>query len=170
MITSLDEAKQLLRINKDALDEELERQSSIYSDISDCYVELLEKEHASKAAFEELEAALFLKYKTGTSDKLTVDHINALVKTDSEYIRQRNLYIKYTADAARWKGKTKAAEQKAKALDNLVYLFSKGYFGSQSLTSQSERYNSIIDRIRAAKEKEIIKEVPDENVEDEKED
>ncbi len=133
----LDRHRDLLRIDKDNLDEELVRQPTYFADVADRVAWSINVRDGVRELQKEVEARLFTYYKNA-EDKVTDKAATLLVEQDPQYIDCRTVYKQATADAMRWEGLREAWRQRGSVLRDLVQLHVTGHYQQTGMTFHPE--------------------------------
>ena len=132
--------KDSMRIDRDALDEELIRQSSHFYHASEGCVYATSRRDGVKHDLEVLVAELDKDVRDAmvtNGDKVTEALVKAQIVREQDYHRQHQVYLDACLVADRWEALRNAYRQRADMLKSLVTLLQAGYFGD--VTGSAER-------------------------------
>jgi len=133
-----DEMAERLKINRDALDQELIEQPQLFWQVSERYLWAVSIRDARKEELEQTRARISLDIRSVSAkagEKTTEAGILALVQTDSRALEVKEAYTKAVEEAARWAALKEAFSQRAYILRDLASLYVAGYFGEISVRS-----------------------------------
>lgn len=128
---TLEEAKELLLINKNGLDEVCITQAQILDDISDRVVGARSQRDEVKAELEELSASLSLKYRKTAEDageKITEGKITAKIQSDDGYKKCSQRLFDLRNESELWENKKQSFLQRASMIKLLCELYLAGYY------------------------------------------
>lgn len=124
------EMKSLLYIDKNRLDEMLQQQAQLYSDVSDSYAQAASFRDRAKQTLEQLDAHLANDFRTNAIDKVTEAKIQEYVQMHPDHKQQVDVHLAYKLMTDEWGGLVNAFEQRVEAIRHLVGLERQGYFGT----------------------------------------
>ena len=145
----LENVQRDVRINKYKLDEECARQSTLYLYYSDLLAEAKADEDAADDALDKILGTVEMKLRDNPPDgvKVTDSTIKALVAKDDEVDKAKEKLRKAKKWKYRIEGIVNSMGHKKSELDNLVVLWSKGYYMSDAGTPRTGG-DSASDRLR----------------------
>lgn len=136
-MSTLEQYRNMLYVNKHRLDDELEIQPDIMGRISMQVVTRNSRMLTSKEELAKIEGRIGEELKEDDA-KLTVALLDAKIKRDPERIRAWQAYLTARADHENWLGLLEAWRQKGYSLKTLADLYAAQYFSLNS-TGTSER-------------------------------
>ena len=123
-----------LKIDKNALDEEVMRQPQLFSDIGEYEVEAQAELDAAKEYLETVDAKLDIKYRQQYKDEKTTEKMFAnLVKVDPDHEKAFNEWLDAKTKAAELGNLQKSFLQRANMLKALGQLYSSNYWMEASI-------------------------------------
>lgn len=131
-----------LRINKYALDEELQSQPAYFYEASQEYATAISYRDEAKAEFEGVRAKLDQQIRRQLADaneKSTEDGIKSRVVAHPEYQQAQTILAAWTDRTFRWDGLKDAIKQRGYALKDLAELYIAGYWADATGASGSGR-------------------------------
>lgn len=138
MSLTLEQAQQLLLIDRDNLDDECVRYASLMYDIgTECAISVSERDEA-KMIVEQTYANLARQKRADAernSIKLTEAKVEELVRTDDEYIEANNEYLEKKRNCDLWYSMRDSFASKGKMVVEVCNLFLAGYFGDKVIKS-----------------------------------
>ena len=126
-----DKWDELVKIDRNELDEELIRQPGIYLAICEEFSDAISQRDFAEAELNKKCSAVSLQIRQNPASfpfKLTEDSIAAAILTNPEVVQLREAYLTHKAIATRLGNLKDVFEQRANMLDKLVRLFIAGYF------------------------------------------
>lgn len=150
-MSTLENYRNMLRVNKHRLDDELEIQGEIMERISTQVVTHNSAAIDAKEALVKVEGRLADDFRDD-DPKATVGAIDAKVKRDPERVTRWEAYQRARAMHEAWQGLLDAWRQKGFSIKTLADLYASQYFSLSSTQSdqrQRERYDQV-DAGRAA--------------------
>jgi hypothetical protein len=123
--------EQAVKIDRNALDDAIIEQASLYFDISEKSTNAISKRDAAKVALDQLcaETSLFIRQNPSKfSFKQTESSIADAVLTNPTVKEAQALYLEAKGEADFYQNAQATFEMRAKALHDLVTLFTAGYF------------------------------------------
>jgi len=131
MILEPSQIETAVKIDRNALDDALIEQASIFYSISERATEAISKRDAAKAALDQLcsQTSVFIRQNPSQfSFKQTEGSIADAVLTNPQVMQAQALYLSTKHDADFWQNAQATFEMRGKALHDLVTLFVAGYF------------------------------------------
>ena len=119
-----------LRINKFKLEEECEKQPSLYGYWANELSDIRAEKDQAEDKLDLLEANVELNYRTNPPEgmKVTEATIKSMVESNAEIQKQKEIVRDKKSKLYHFETAVKALEQKKSSLDNLVTLFVKGFY------------------------------------------
>lgn len=150
------ELKSLLLINKHALDDEIIRQSQLYSDISDYAVQAEAERDAAKEDLEVVDAKLDIKWRKKLKDeKSTETMFKNLVKTDPEHEKAFDVWLAAKSNADEMNNLKNSFLQRSNMLRTLGQLYTSNYWMESSIkpthAQENAHYTANRQRIATAR-------------------
>ena len=149
---TLEQLQGFLPINKDKLDEELERNSQLFWEASDQYAEAANKRDQAKQVLAQLDANIGAQFRQTSVDRVSEAKVTEFIEANLEHVQQYRMYLNYKFEAERWGGMKDAFEQRLHALRGLVSLTTMGYYGSgvdqKMIESYTTKYQNRINKYR----------------------
>lgn len=139
--------RNMLRIDRHRLDEELEIQSEIMDRLSQRVISLNTKQLEAKEELSRTEARLTLDVDDG-STKMTAAQVAATVKRHSDRRRAFQLYSEARHEYEEWEALRDAWKGRGFALKTLADLYTSNYFSpsDHKVQDRSDRNRARIDR------------------------
>jgi hypothetical protein len=150
-LEDLQSFRNMLRINKHRLDDELEIQAEILDRIAQNVVRLDARQAELKEELAKVEGRLTLECKED-NPKMTVDEIKATVGRDKERATSWKAYRTAIAEHAEWDALYKAWAMRGKDIDVLARLYGSQYWQMDSVTGRQPSYDGLRQRASAARE------------------
>jgi hypothetical protein len=143
-----------VQINKLALDTECEVQATLYAVYGEQFADAKSKKDAEKDRLDLILAQRELKLRANPPEgmKVTESVIDALVKSDTEVLEQKEAYRVACSDVYHLETAMGAIDHKKSQLNNLVQLQISAYYSAKSAGDRSE--NSLSLRRQLTKESE----------------
>lgn len=133
MRATAEDIRARLRINKHALDDELEIHAQLHDELCQHVAEHAQRVADLKEALARVEASVLLDLRG--AEKLTASELSARVTRDTgRQIAVTNL-AEARAEHAMWEGLLRAWEYKGSALKTLAQLHVSGYFAQHSAST-----------------------------------
>mgnify|MGYP001350193815 CR=1 FL=1 len=135
---SLEEARELLKIDKTNLDIQCATHSEIFQDISESRLIAMDIEDTLKTELEEVKARLATEIRVKaaeSNEKITEASLMQQVIQKKEYKRKLAELAKAHTEANKWSIMRESFLQRGKMLREVVQLFSDGYFTDISVRS-----------------------------------
>lgn len=148
MIT-LEEAKKLLAINTNKLDDECRFQPEIYYEVAANTVKAISVRDKLKEDKDNIWSKQFIKEKVeGKLDGKTLSDKTAetFADTSEEVEAANNEYLKAKEEADAWGALKESYQQRAVMLKELCGLYISGYFGEVSVKSQEVKETELKER------------------------
>jgi len=127
----MDYAK-LLKIDRNALDDALVRQPSLFLSVSQGYVEAVSERDEAKEDIAVTKAEVSLDVRTkldAEGSKSTEAIVTAMVEIDKRYRTVMKIYLEAKKEADRLLAMKEAFQQRAYVLKDLATLYVAGYYG-----------------------------------------
>lgn len=149
MRNDLDTYRQLLRVNKHRLDDELEVQAEVMDRISDRIAKLTALVSEAENHLKVTEARLFREFKD-TDDKITDKAADSAVKRHRERDQAFNRATEATQELAQWIGLHQAWKARGFSIGSLCNLYVAQYFtkDSHSISARSDRRRGEEEALR----------------------
>jgi len=131
MILEASQIEQAVKIDRNALDDALIEQSSLYYSVSECVTDAISKRDAAKVALDQLcsQTSLFIRQNPSQFQfKQTESSVADAVITNPQVMQANTLYLNAKREADFWQNAQATFEMRGKALHDLVTLFVAGYF------------------------------------------
>lgn len=135
---TLDDAKLILRIDKQALDEELISQAGTFYEISSRYVEAVGNRDFLNNAYKEAVAAadlFFRKAATKSADKWTETRIASEVSSSDLVTAAKAKVLQASKEVDDWAALRDAFHQRSFMLRDLVQLYIAGYYAQEAVSA-----------------------------------
>lgn len=129
----LEELRQQLKIDQDALDEVVIQQPVLFDKVAEQYTLLISQRDEAKAEVEELYAELDGEIRAKAKEKLTNPEIDAKISRNTTYRREEKRYQRLVSEAARWATLRESFMQRSFMIRELCGLYSSGYWGQSSI-------------------------------------
>lgn len=151
---TLANAKEMILIDKNSLDEELVKQASTFDDIADKVAELRSLRDEKKEELGRVKAERFTFYKD-SAEKVTDKSAEASVLTDKSYKEIEIEYRDLCLEFEEWQNKKESFLQRASMLKELCGLFISGYWQQSSVrgNADTDKTSYKITRERLAKDR-----------------
>lgn len=146
-MSTLEQYRNMLYINKHRLDDELEVQGDIMDRISTQVVRRNTAMLEAKDELAKIEGRLAEEYRDDSSLKLTAPLIELKVKRHPERTRAWEAYQRARAEHEAWAGLLEAWRQKGYSIKTLADLYAAQYFSLSSI--QSNQRQRDVDDLRA---------------------
>jgi chromosome segregation ATPase len=148
--------KEKLKINKLALDKELQEIPADLQEYGELHSQMASKKDKTKLQIETLQARLTNKIskdwkELGFAKSPTVAQIDAFIKTDEEYQKLSEKLLDIQEELSYYNATLNSLQAKRSALGNLVSLFMTQYWSDVPLETQQ---NKLGDTMRRRKRKE----------------
>ncbi|RDE12155.1 MAG: hypothetical protein C4K49_10760 [Candidatus Thorarchaeota archaeon] len=161
LLAELESVQRDVRINKYKLDEECARQSTLYLYYSDLLAEAKDSEDEADDALDKVLGVVEMKLRDSPPEgvKVTDSTIKALVAKDDEVDKAKEKLRKAKKWKYRIEGIVNSMGHKKSGLDNLVVLWSRGYYMSDAGTPRtgadeaSERLRGNLNNRKEGEEK-----------------
>lgn len=146
-----DELAARLRIDRDALDEELLHQPHDFFHVAEAHA--MAKSRRDKAKHDlEVEIATLDKDVRDTmisnDEKVTETTVKMQITREDDFHQAQKVYLKACFEADKWDALQNAFRQRADALRSLVQLHNAGYFGEITGASERKEAQGRFDRNR----------------------
>lgn len=130
----LQHVRNLLRIVKTRIDDELELQAQMAETISSHVATMNSRQLEAKAELERVEARLCLQFRNSDS-KMPANEIDARTKLDTSRIHAFGAFQKARHEYEEWLGAQDAWRQRGFALSKLGDIYVAGYFDAQQTSA-----------------------------------
>lgn len=149
----LEELRNAIVVDRDALDEVLVRQPVLYHKASEQYAAAISTRDLAKDELKKLHAELYSEIKAANLEdgkKLTEAALQAEIEVDDSFMEASAGYIDCCKQSDMWLAAKDAFAQRAYILKDLVALWIAGYYGEGSVTGGGarERMEDSYDRTR----------------------
>lgn len=141
---SLEELKKHLSLDKYALDDELEKQATVYYEICEAAASALSKRDTAKHQLELTDARLGDEIRTKAGrlgEKMTEAKLAQEVTCAEEHVQAYEEYLEAKHQADLWAALKEAFSQKGHALREMADLYVSGYFAGSDIKTGVERPN-----------------------------
>lgn len=148
MLKNLDNYRELLKIDKQSLDEELVRHPVLFDEVSQEYVLAVSLQDQAKEAIRPQDAGIDLEVREEAKknkEKITEAEILALVQSSRDHTHVVQSYLEAKFKAEGWGALKEAFHRRGYMLRDLVSLYISGYFSERSI-SVGEDASDIISR------------------------
>ena len=147
---------EMLRIDKHALDDELQEQPNTFFEVSDRLALEISRRDAAKTELQTVESIADKNIRWVASQenkKLTVQEIAAEVARDEEVINADRRVRDLSYNVNRLSALKEAFAQRAYALKDLASLYGANYFQASSVSGAKDRYvgDKELDSLRSSK-------------------
>ena len=139
---SFQDFQELLRIDRDALDEALIRQPELFLAVSKKYVTNVSYRDELKEDIDRVRAEVTMKIRLRAArvgEKITDKTVEASVETDERYQDSVKKYLSAKKMADEWLALKEAFTQRSYVLKDLASLYIAGYFGVNSVKGSAPR-------------------------------
>jgi hypothetical protein len=152
-MSKIEQYRQMLRVNKHRLDDELEMQAEILDQISASVVLAASRVADAKDELAKVEGALGDGFRDDDV-KLTVAQVDARVRRDPQRVRAFERYHAQRAEHEAWAGLYDAWKQKGYSIKTLADLYAANYFAlaSHQIRERPDRYTGHPAQAPAASE------------------
>lgn len=125
---TIEEAKDYLHIDRNKLDDEIEKQNEIYLMVAENHIEAINKRDKFKHNVDVIWSELFVDVKSDGKPSDTL--AKSLVESNTKYIESYHDYLEAKLEADKWYAMRDAWEKRASMLKELCGLYISGYFGN----------------------------------------
>jgi hypothetical protein len=135
---TLEQAEELLKIDKNNLDKVVCQQAEIFNKITDQFTLAVAKRDFMKKELSELDAAIAIEYRQKAHDnneKLTEGKLNEKVDSDDRHSLSVDRFLRSKLEADRWAGTKEAFSQRASMIKLCCELYLSNYYSSDSMKS-----------------------------------
>lgn len=139
---TLEEAKEMLIIDKHSLDKECEQHPSLYDEIAEMHVTAISIRDNLKEKMDKTWAERAQYYRTHATEKVTEGKIQELVAIDNLYTKAQKEYAEAKLEADLWGVRRDAFGQRAGMIRSLSDLYTAGYFNLISVQSTKPKQAS----------------------------
>jgi len=146
---TLEDAKKLLNIDRNLLEEECSRHTTYFSEVAENYTDAVSRRDELKEEKDFINAKQFLIAKGG--EKISDLVATSRAEVSDEYKNVVKLYLKSRKEADEWSAMKEAWQQRASMLKYLSELYISGYFSISVRTPNSE-YETIKQRLEKGRE------------------
>jgi hypothetical protein len=154
------EYKERLKIDKNALDDEVVEQPELFWHVSNEFALAVSQRDSKKESYQRIHAILSRDLRKEIEDKEgkkpTEAAISAAIERHVDYKTRRDEYLHSAFRAQSWKALMESFEQRGHMLKQLVTLFGSNYFQRTSMEGtgkKEEKYNENKAIIRNARKK-----------------
>jgi len=154
----IEEAKELLLIDKNSLDDVCLEQSSLFEKIGSTYVNAISKRDKAKEEFHTIDAQLAItkrKEADLSNIKLTEAKLAEMVQVHPEHEEAMERYFYYKHEADKWGVLKESFSQRKDMIEIVCKLYLTGYFNSETSVKESKYTN--ITEVRAIRERQSKK-------------
>lgn len=146
----IEEFKELLVIDKNALDEECQKQASMFFKVSEQYANAVSDRDYYKDQAKELIAELSLQYKMPTSDSKPPSDkvVENKVISDPVYKEATQNALEAKIKAERWGNLKESFIQKAQMIKHLCELYVNNYYSEISVKGNKETQQVSVEQLR----------------------
>lgn len=150
-MSTYDQYRAMLRVNKHSLDDELEIQAQIMEDISTETTRRNARMMEAKQELDRVEARLTMDFRE-SEEKLTAQEITAKIKRDKGRTTAWQAYLDALTEHSKWAGLLEAWRQKGYSIKTLADLYSSQYFqmSSHQVTHRAARDSFNSEDARAS--------------------
>ena len=165
----LEEAQRSLRIAKDAIDEAIMEQPTLFYAVSDMLVFTKEEKDTAKLARDRVEAGVSHKLRTSLNregTKFTESALREQVTLDRDYDNAQCAYLSALSEVTAWEHMKEAYSQRGFMIRELARLWTSNFYGENSviggntsdIAASSNRSRMSIDRKeRSIKRRALLK-------------
>lgn len=125
---TIEEAKDYLHIDRNKLDDEIEKQNEIYLMVAENHIEAINKRDSIKHKMDTEWSKIFVDVKSDGKPSDTL--AKSIVESDPIYVNLYDEYLEAKKDADTWYAMRDAWEKRASMLKELCGLYISGYFGN----------------------------------------
>lgn len=137
--------KEGLRIDREALDQDVEQQAVLFYEAADLTALAASRRDEAKSLMDESYSAASDRIRRQAEkegDRMTEPRIKELVNQDKTYVEAKTLYLKSKKKADDAANLKEAYDQRSKMLKELVSLFVAGYWSSASTSGTKRRVDA----------------------------
>lgn len=156
----MSDVKEILKIDRNVLHIEWERQSQLYLEWAEKWAQAVFRRDRLKNKLDLVRARLYAEIKKNPQEygidpntRLTDSYVESIILQNSQYSKVYNLYIEAIRKVNSYAALKEALQHRKKALEALTQLYLTGYFSQPSL-SQNE-----IDRAKQARVQRVQQEI-----------
>ncbi len=147
---TLEEAKELLLIDKFSLDTVCEQHPELYNKVAEAHIMTLSIRDAKKDEMERIWAERAQHYRTHATEKVTEAKVQELVLIDPLYTKAQEEFGDAKLEADLWGVMRDSFSQRASMIKSLSDLYTSGYFNLVSVQSTKPKqaaYHQTRDKI-----------------------
>ena len=143
----IDEFRKYLKIDKLSLDDEVERQPSLFYEVSEAYAEAVGERDDDKETLAIIDAELDAQARN-SKEKITEAQVKSYIQTNSEHQIAFDTWLESKKLADRLGALKEAFQQRSYMLRDLVSLHNSNYFEESSLRSNASEDKLVYNKQR----------------------
>lgn len=143
---TLKEARELLVIDKDQLDEVCLTHANIFDDVADRHAQAVGERDYAKDCLSQVYAEVISELRQEAAEKgnkVTEKGLEAAAHLDKGYLKANEAYLDAKLEADRWSIKKDSFLQRSSMIKRLCDLHQSGYYTSRSVDSVTEKGGDI---------------------------
>lgn len=160
-LTTLEDYKELLLINKHGLDDALEQQALYTFEVGEIYAEKVSVRDALKENIDTVDADIaegLRKAAEASGVKITEAGIQQKISRSARHLEAYNDFLEAKKDAEKWGALRDAFIQRGLALRELANLYTANYFANEPIKSKvfeasTQQIRDQVSQVRAGKVK-----------------
>lgn len=149
---TIEQLKEHLTIDKNALDDELEKQALVYFEICEASAHALSSRDELKQVMEVVDAEIADGIRTRaakTGDKITEAKLSQEILLDDKHTEAYSAYLEAKKDADLWAALKESFSQKGFALRELAELYISGYFAGSGIRERQSKEEVEAQHLRS---------------------
>lgn len=139
-MSKLEQYKEKLRFDRDALDDCLSEQPFVFQEVSERCARMISKRDAQKDEYKRIRADLFVQIKSSSegSKRITDSEATAQIDMHPKYLEAHRRYIELCEQAAKWESLKDAFVQRSHAIRDMVRLTATDSYASDRIVGAEE--------------------------------
>ncbi|MCK5642276.1 MAG: hypothetical protein KAJ19_15830 [Gammaproteobacteria bacterium] len=146
-LITLEEARDLLTIDKNQLDEVCLTHANIFDDVADTHAQAVGERDYAKDELSKVYAEIISDLRQDAAEKgnkVTEKGLEAAAHLEKDYIKANEAYLETKLEADRWSIKKDSFLQRSSMIKRLCDLHQSGYYTSRTVESVGERGEDMV--------------------------